>query len=173
MRVARSSTVRLAASWLGGAAIAVTAACGGDSGPMSAAAYFERLNELDDARASALADLNNDLEALSPDDVEGAMDILDRQTDARETFVDGLDGLEPPDDVRALHEEALRSHREEAEAYRAFLAGAEDAASLGDLLALLPDFDADAVGDAQASCRALEQYAATAAITVDLACGQP
>ena len=149
------------------------AACDGSGDAPTVESYFADLQALDDGQQEASEALAAELAALGRLDVAGGVDITHRQNDLRQTFVDHVEDIETPDEVAALHDETVTSLHGEIDAYQAFIEEAEDASTLEDLLVLLPKFDNEAVAAAQTACTALETYAATKSIDLDLDCSEP
>ena len=152
-----------------GALAALCAACsGGDE--LSLDEYFARVDKLDEARSIEMARLSDELEQLGTNDVAGGISVLERQTDAREEFVDGLDDLEEPDEIGGLHQCAVTALRRAVEVFREYIENNRDAANVFDLLAGFAGVDFDAISAAVEQCEELERAAVRENIQIELDC---
>jgi hypothetical protein len=148
--------------------LALTACTGGDQ--LSLEEYFERVDELDQTRADEIDRLNDELDALPLNDVSGGLEILQRQTDAREAFADGLDELDEPDEIQGLHQGAVNAWRRAVEEFRGFAEENQDAQTVLELLTGFAGVDFEAISAALDQCNELEAYATRNGISVDLSC---
>jgi hypothetical protein len=149
----------------------LVAACDGGE-QLSVEEYFARVDALDEARAREMRELQIELESLAPNDAQGGLDVLTRQTDAREAFVDGLDDLDEPDEVQGLHEGAVSTLRRAVEAFRAYIEDNQDAQNVFDLLTGFAGVDFDAINAAYEQCKELEGAAGREGITIELSCDE-
>jgi hypothetical protein len=159
---------------IAGSCLALAWFAGGcdDGDELTIEEYFARVDALDDTRATEIRQLNMELESLAPNDAQGGLDVLTRQTDARAEFVEGLDDLHPPDDVGGLHEGAVTTLRRAVAAYRAYIEDNQDAQSVFDLLAGFAGVDFEAINAAYEQCRDLEQAAVRNGVTIELSCDE-
>jgi hypothetical protein len=152
------------------------AACGsGASASMSA--YFESLEELNaDIRAQQQqvdADYDEALAAteFSPAARQGFSDYLTAQQDLALSYVAGAEDLDPPDDARALHEEAIEAYRAFAGEIDAVISDVSRAQTLDGLVSALGAPAAiEAAANATAACLALQNLAEDEDVSVDLRC---
>jgi hypothetical protein len=146
--------------------------CGDEEEPLTVDEYFARLAELDEAHAQEMARLDEELSRLATNDVQGGVDVLERQTELRAQFADALDRLAPPEEARVLHDGTVARLRAAVDAYRDYAEKARDAKSIIEMLTLFKDVDFDAINGAIAKCQELEQFAQQHAITIDLSCDE-
>ena len=153
---------------LGGAS-ALACSDGGDA--LTLEEYFKKLDEIDDEQTRASDALDEQISALEGEaDVEVALDLFNQQVDLIEEFVEDVDGLDAPDEVSDVHEEALTNLREAVADFRDIVRDAEGATTLGELFASLEDADFSAFEAAAENCRELQQIATDSDIEVDLDC---
>ena len=153
------------------ALVAGAAACSDDGGKtLTLEEYFRKVEELDAEQQEATDKLDPAFEQLAPDDVEGARDLFDQQLEVLDDFVDEMEKLNPPEEVRETHDEALALFREFREAFGDALDEAEDAETLDDMFAGFDEAAFAKIEEANQKCRDLEQIAADNGIEVNLDC---
>jgi hypothetical protein len=100
--------------------------------------------------------------------------FFERGGDALESFVDTLNGLDPPEDVEAAHNEAVATLTRSLDAIPDLVGELRSADSQQEIDEAINGSD---FGDVQprvaAACVALQEVAVTQGITVDLHCGDP
>jgi hypothetical protein len=165
-------------------AVALAAGCGGDDGGgrLSVEEYVERMNELNDDLEETTRQLEEgfDDEFAEFDLDEGDGELSDEQRDAfgevfrsaagaLEDFADDLDGVNPPEEADALHEEFVDVTREFAER---MAESGEDAERLDDGEdAFTLVFSLVGVGgEWEEACVAVEEFADEAGESLDMDC---
>lgn len=150
-------------------------ACGGASASMTA--YFEALEELNaDIRARQQqvdADYDEALAAteFSPAARQAFADYLAAQQDLALSYVAGAEDLDPPDDARALHDDATEAYRSFAGEIDSVIADVNRAQTLDGLVSALGAPAAiEAAANATAACLALQDLADEEDVSVDLRC---
>lgn len=153
-------------------------ACGGGASA-SMTAYFEALEALNaDVRAEQQqvdADYDEALAAteFSPAARQGFADYLTAQQELALAYVAGAEDLEPPDDVSALHDEAIKAYREFAGEIDSVIVDVNRAQTLDGLISALGAPAAiEAAANATAACLALQDLADDEKMSVDLRCQQ-
>jgi hypothetical protein len=100
--------------------------------------------------------------------------FFERGGDALESFVDTLNGLDPPEDVEAAHNEAVATLTRSLDAIPDLVGELRSADSQQEIDEAINGSD---FGDVQprvaAACVVLQEVAVTQRITVDLHCGDP
>ena len=166
------------AVWL--VAIVLLAACGKD-GELSLESYFERLEEIDKQSSERTDALGDRIDMISeqslPDQerIDAARSAVPEFVASFQEFLAGLDKLEPPEEVRKEHEEALAAGDATIAYFNNLatnVAKAQSIAELDQAMSLLvsPDFTL-ADGRFTNSCLALQAAAEENRIDVSLACG--
>ena len=149
---------------------AIAAACDGDDA-LTLEEFFQRMEEVGDEFKADSAPLEEELgqltEESSPDE---ALDIIQRQADLIEAFVDDLDDLSPPDEAADLMDEAVSAGRDVVQALRDGIDDAEGAESIEEVFANFETEEASSRFDQ--TCLDAEQLAADNGITVDLDCDE-
>ena len=166
--------IRMAAAGIAAVALVMGAAACGDDGSktLTLEEYFQKVEQLDAEQQEATDKLDPAFEQLAPDDVEGARDLFDQQLEVLDNFVDEMDKLNPPEEVRETHDEALALFREFRAAFDDALDQAEDAETIEDMFAGFDEADFAKIEEANQKCRDLEQIAADNGIEVDLDCDE-
>ena len=164
--------IRMAAAGIAVLAlVAGAAACGDDGGKtLTLEEYFRKVAALDVEQQAATDKLDPAFEQLEPDDVEGARDLFDQQLDVLDDFVEELDKLNPPEEVKETHDEALALFREFRAAFGDALDQAGDAETIDDMFAGFDEAAFAKIEQANEKCRELEQIAADNDIEVNLDC---
>lgn len=149
---------------------AVVTACDGDGLTMEE--YFQQFEALD-------ADIDAKLDTVEQDfptafqETEATLDLFEAIDAIFSDGIDQLDGLDPPDDVKAAHDEFRASAADQQELVRALADDIDDADSAEDLLGILESRDAEmtAAGSRiEAACLTLQTIATDSGIDIDLEC---
>lgn len=152
---------------------AIAAACG-DNGDdtLTLEEFFQQVEELDDQFEADAAPLEEELAQLTEESsLDEVLDIVGRQADVIEDFVDELDGLSPPDEAADLTDETVSAGRDVVQALRDGIEDAEGAESIEDIAELFAGFEtAEAGSRFEQACLDFEQLAADNGIAVDLDC---
>lgn len=150
----------------------LVAACNDDGGSLSLEEYFERVDELDQAQQDRSTELEDELDALGEDaSVDQVADSFQDQIGVLRDFVDDMDDLEPPDEVRETHDEAVRALNAAADQFASALEDFRDAASIEAAFAAFESADLSESEKADDACRELQAIANDNDVGVDLDCG--
>lgn len=96
-------------AWLTVGFLAITlGACGG--GSLTASEYAETIEESVSAMEARFVEADTAWEAEEPS-MEAALRYWDDRLDIREDFLEEIEGLDPPPEIAAMHEEALSVFR--------------------------------------------------------------
>lgn len=148
-------------------------ACGGGGGDeLTLEEYFAALQQLDDDFAEASAELDAQLEGLSEEEVLDALPgVFGEQIDNVNTFIDGLDDLDAPDEAQDLQDEAVSAGREVSDLFETLAGELENVETVEELDTLFSDeaFNT-AVERFDQACVDAETLAAENDITIDLDC---
>jgi hypothetical protein len=169
--------MRIVALTLAAALIATVAvACndgGGDS--MTLDEYFAELDRLQNAGDERIAGVEFpmiDEQAPIEESREAYLTYFDNVVEAAEDVTDDINGLDPPDEAKALHDEYVEALRGIPEFANGYKERVSDAGSQQELAAvLLGDTEDDAINESiDEACTALQELADDNEIEVDLEC---
>ena len=155
---------------LAGFGVAAGACTSEDGSALTLEEYFQQLDELDNRSNDQFSELDSQLGAEP--DIDAFKEIFPQYVDVFDDFLADLDDIEPPDEAKDAHDEAI----EAGQAFREELAGlVEDAGDAATVDEVFAGFESEAFGAADQrftdACFALQGIAAENSITVDLDCG--
>ena len=135
-------------------------------------AYFAELDEVEDqfriGQASSQADFTSVVETTPLEDV---ITLFEELQDVIDEFVAGLEGIDPPDEAAAAHEETIAGFQAISQLIDEAIAAVEGDGTADELFAFFDSEEATQASDAlDATCEALQTLADDNAISVDLSC---
>ena len=135
-------------------------------------AYFEELDEVENefriGQASSQADFTSVVETTPLEDVITLFEELQGVIDE---FVTGLEGIDPPEEAEAAHEETIAGFQAISQLIDEAIAAVEGDGTADELFAFFDSEEATQASDARdATCEALQTLADDNAISVDLSC---
>jgi hypothetical protein len=145
------------------------AACGDGGERLTLEEYFQLLDELDDAFSTTSAEIDREIGAS--EDLDEIRGLMGDTVTAFDDFIDGLEDLDAPDEVREPHDEAAAGLKAFRDELRAGVDETASATTVDEAFAAFDDLDYSGSEQAQVACRELEQIAADNGITVDFYCG--
>ena len=137
--------------------------------------YFQRVAELNDRVSAELDTLNNQIATALPTDqaLEALRASIEQYASIYQELRDGLQQLSPPVEVQAAHQEAFDALTAFIDYSHEMSAKAQDARDVVDIAAIIDSAQTRTVnGRLTDACEALRQAAATASVTIELACGE-
>ena len=162
---------------------AMAAACGGggaddaDDGEPAGEGYFRRVESLTadvDERSRALSDQwREDIASLGSEEERLALsrDFYGELFSLSREFQDGLEDIEPPEEVADVHDEFMQVADDFFGAWADIAGRLEDAESDAELNAIIGDAEFLAAGQRLVeACTTLEGVAADMGVDIDLAC---
>ena len=142
---------------------------------LTAQEYFQRVAELNDRVSAELDTLNNQIATALPTDqaLEALRASIEQYASIYQELRDGLQQLSPPVEVQAAHQEAIDALTAFIDYSHEMSAKAQDAQDVVDIAAIIDSAQTRTVnGRLTDACEALRQAAATASVTIELACGE-
>ena len=135
-------------------------------------AYFADLDEVEDefriGQASSQADFTSVVESTPLEDV---ITLFEELQDVIDEFVAGLEGIDPPEEAAAAHEETVAGFQAVSQLIDEAIAAAEGDATADELFAFFETEEATQASEAlDATCNALQALADDNGIDVDLSC---
>ena len=145
---------------------------GGSGDPLTLEEFFEELVALDDKSEEDSTELESEFDALGDEpSVDEAADLFDQQIDVIQDLIDGIDGLDAPDEAQAVQEAAVDAGRDAVDAFRSAVDDGRDAETIEDLFLVFDSEELNTAFEAfDAACLDAEALAAENDITVDLNC---
>jgi hypothetical protein len=162
---------------LGWAAAACNGGGGGDGGPLSLADYFTEYEKIDNKAEDATADLEREFDAsLSATTIDDTVrfdlqEFYNRQIDIRQTYVDDVSDLVPPEEARAAHDASVTTYQAVLDAFTGIIDDLGQAQTTDDLEVIFTnEAVTSAVQAANKACIDLQQIADNNNINVNLEC---
>lgn len=154
----------------------LVSACGGGDSQLSLEEYFEVLEDVlmdaDDSGNKLGEEFVENLEDADDDEeeVEAYLDFFDESLALIKAVRDDVDGLNPPDEAEAEHDDFVEATDSLAEAFEEVVEDAEDADSGSEIEDLLDEADdlTEAGEDVERACADLQEIADDEDIDVDL-----
>jgi hypothetical protein len=146
-------------------------ACTSDGGSaLTLEEYFQQLDELDNRSNDQFGELDSQL-GEEPD-IDAVKEVFPQYVDIVDEFFAGLEDLEPPDEAKDAHDEAIEAGQAFREEFGALVENSGDAETVDEVFA---GFESEAFTTADQrftdACLALQEIADENSITVDLTCG--
>jgi hypothetical protein len=131
--------------------------------------YFQRVDELDQAFSDNTDALDSEIEAS--EDVNEIRGYMNDTIAEFESFVSGLEDLEPPDEAADAHQRAVDGLDDFTSKLSDGVDSLGDAETVDELFAPFENIDGSGQQQAQEACVELEEIAADNSIGVDFSCG--
>jgi hypothetical protein len=152
-------------------------ACGGDGGGQTLEEYLGQYEAADNRAEEATDALEAQYAAvlsqtqLTDDNRPDVRAYFEQLGEIGQTYVDEISDLDPPDDAKDVHEASIQSYQQVLDLYQDARANIGQATSIGQLSALFSTDEIDqALDQANADCRALQQLADDNNVDVDFEC---